>query len=94
MNSRLQPAPAGGCLAAACLSLVWICSNADSQTLAPPVTPAAAACEVTEGAVVRGPKEGRRLALVFTGHEFAEGGRDDPRRAGEAPSQGILLPDG
>jgi peptidoglycan/xylan/chitin deacetylase (PgdA/CDA1 family) len=30
---------------------------------------------LTEGAVVRGPKQGRRLALVFTGHEFAEGGQ-------------------
>ncbi|HEX6129466.1 MAG TPA: hypothetical protein VF071_10645, partial [Candidatus Limnocylindria bacterium] len=26
-----------------------------------------------EGAIVRGPVEHRRLALVFTGHEFAEG---------------------
>lgn len=34
----------------------------------------ASGCEVVEGAVVRGPQSGRRLALVFTGHEFAEGG--------------------
>lgn len=27
-----------------------------------------------EGAIVRGPRTDRRLALVFTGHEFAEGG--------------------
>jgi peptidoglycan/xylan/chitin deacetylase (PgdA/CDA1 family) len=26
-----------------------------------------------EGGIVRGPESGRRLALVFTGHEFAEG---------------------
>jgi peptidoglycan/xylan/chitin deacetylase (PgdA/CDA1 family) len=74
VNSRLRAAPAGiGCLAAACLLLAWTCSNAASQMIAPP--PGTAGCEVTEGAVVRGPKEGRRLALVFTGHEFAEGGQ-------------------
>jgi peptidoglycan/xylan/chitin deacetylase (PgdA/CDA1 family) len=34
------------------------------------------AAELTqrEGAIVRGPRAARRLALVFTGHEFAEGG--------------------
>jgi peptidoglycan/xylan/chitin deacetylase (PgdA/CDA1 family) len=31
-------------------------------------------CKMVEGAVVRGPTSGRRIALVFTGHEFAEGG--------------------
>jgi peptidoglycan/xylan/chitin deacetylase (PgdA/CDA1 family) len=31
-------------------------------------------CEIVEGAVVRGPQKERRLALVFTGHEFGEGG--------------------
>jgi peptidoglycan/xylan/chitin deacetylase (PgdA/CDA1 family) len=30
---------------------------------------------MTEGAIVRGPRERRRLALVFTGHEFGEGGK-------------------
>jgi peptidoglycan/xylan/chitin deacetylase (PgdA/CDA1 family) len=64
-----------GCLAAVCLSLAWMCSIVDSQTIAPPPPPVTAGCEVTEGAIVRGPKEGRRLALVFTGHEFAEGGQ-------------------
>src|SRR6516165_1176363 len=36
----------------------------------------APAVELTEreGAIVRGPRSARRLALVFTGHEFAEGG--------------------
>ncbi len=29
---------------------------------------------MTNGAVVRGPREARRLALLFSGHEFAEGG--------------------
>ncbi len=29
---------------------------------------------MTEGALVRGPRDGRRLALLFSGHEFAEGG--------------------
>jgi peptidoglycan/xylan/chitin deacetylase (PgdA/CDA1 family) len=35
--------------------------------------PIASGCVVVEGAVVRGPQSGRGLALVFTGHEFAEG---------------------
>ena len=30
--------------------------------------------EVKEGGIVRGPKDKRQLALVFTGHEYAEGG--------------------
>jgi peptidoglycan/xylan/chitin deacetylase (PgdA/CDA1 family) len=30
-------------------------------------------CEIAEGAVVRGPTTARRIALVFTGHEYAEG---------------------
>ena len=30
--------------------------------------------ETRAGAIVRGPKDRKRLALVFTGHEFAEGG--------------------
>jgi peptidoglycan/xylan/chitin deacetylase (PgdA/CDA1 family) len=36
----------------------------------------APAADLTErqGAIVRGPRADRRLALVFTGHEFAEGG--------------------
>jgi peptidoglycan/xylan/chitin deacetylase (PgdA/CDA1 family) len=31
-------------------------------------------CEMRDGAIVRGPKASRAIALVFTGHEFAEGG--------------------
>ena len=30
-------------------------------------------CEVRDGAIIRGPKSERKLALVFTGHEYAEG---------------------
>src|SRR4030095_2937888 len=29
-------------------------------------------CEMRDGAIVRGPKNQKRLALVFTAHEFAE----------------------
>lgn len=32
-------------------------------------------CELRDGGIVRGPKEPKHIALVFTGHEFAEGGR-------------------
>ena len=31
-------------------------------------------CELRDGGVIRGPKSERKLAFVFTGHEFAEGG--------------------
>lgn len=31
-------------------------------------------CEMRDGGILRGPKDERRLAFVFTGHEFAEGG--------------------
>lgn len=31
-------------------------------------------CEMREGGIIRGPKHEKQLALVFTGHEYAEGG--------------------
>ena len=31
-------------------------------------------CELRDGGIIRGPKERKHIALVFTGHEFAEGG--------------------
>jgi endoglucanase len=31
-------------------------------------------CEVRDGAIIRGPKTAKHIAIVFTGHEFAEGG--------------------
>lgn len=31
-------------------------------------------CEIQEGAILRGPKDEKRLALLFTAHEFGEGG--------------------
>ena len=31
-------------------------------------------CELRDGGIIRGPKEPKRIALVFAGHEFAEGG--------------------
>jgi len=31
-------------------------------------------CEMRDGAIVRGPKDQKRMAIVFTGHEFGEGG--------------------
>jgi len=33
----------------------------------------ASGCSWTDGAIVRGPTDSKRIALVFTGHEFAEG---------------------
>lgn len=45
-------------------------------------------CELQEGGIVRGPKEQKHLALVFTGHEYAEGGetilRELAKRQGRA----------
>jgi peptidoglycan/xylan/chitin deacetylase (PgdA/CDA1 family) len=47
-------------------------------SVAVPCVPAhdelAPGCQIVEGAIIRGPTSGRRIALVFTGHEFAEGG--------------------
>ena len=40
------------------------------------------ALQLGHGGIVRGPTATRRIALEFTGHEFAEGGADHPRRAG------------
>jgi peptidoglycan/xylan/chitin deacetylase (PgdA/CDA1 family) len=54
------------------IGVAWFVAAAHSRPVAP--LPVPAGCEVSEGAVVRGPKEDRRLAFVFTGHEFAEGG--------------------
>jgi len=61
----------------------WI-RTATLACLAPGFRPAAAqahdapaiaeGCAIVEGAIRRGPTADRRLALVFTGHEFAEGG--------------------
>lgn len=31
-------------------------------------------CEMRDGGIIRGPKDQKRIALVFTGHEYAEGG--------------------
>ena len=31
-------------------------------------------CELENGGIIRGPKASKRIALVFSGHEFAEGG--------------------
>ncbi|MSU58610.1 MAG: hypothetical protein EXS35_10610 [Pedosphaera sp.] len=31
-------------------------------------------CELRDGGIIRGPKSEKRIAFVFTGHEFAEGG--------------------
>jgi peptidoglycan/xylan/chitin deacetylase (PgdA/CDA1 family) len=31
-------------------------------------------CELRDGGILRGPKTDKRLALIFTGHEYAEGG--------------------
>ncbi len=31
-------------------------------------------CEIRDGGIIRGPKGEKKIALVFTGHEFAEGG--------------------
>lgn len=41
-----------------------------SEPKPPPVVPG---CTWVEGAIVRGPTSEKRIALVFTGHEFAEG---------------------
>lgn len=59
-------------MAARILSLWFVillagCAHVQSPSVKP-------ASQVREGALCRGPREIRKLALVFTGHEFAEGG--------------------
>ncbi|PWU09231.1 MAG: hypothetical protein C5B50_27910 [Verrucomicrobia bacterium] len=36
-------------------------------------SPQKSSCDVREGGIVRGPKDSKRIALVFTGHSYAEG---------------------
>jgi endoglucanase len=45
-------------------------------------------CAVTDGGIVRGPTSARRIALLFTAHEFAEGGETilDTLRQRRAPA--------
>jgi len=38
------------------------------------VLPSSAGFEIREGGIIRGPRTARQIALLFTGHEFAEGG--------------------
>lgn len=56
------------------LSALFLCgalSGAFAGESRPPAV--APGCTWAEGAIVRGPLETKRIALVFTGHEFAEG---------------------
>jgi endoglucanase len=73
VNRCVRPTPAAtGWLVAVCAGLACTYFSAVAQTITPARTPAGV--DVVQGAVVRGPTEERRLALVFTGHEFADGG--------------------
>jgi peptidoglycan/xylan/chitin deacetylase (PgdA/CDA1 family) len=56
-----------GARTAAIACLLWAPVLAFQHTAAPP--------ERRHGGIVRGPTADRRIALEFTGHEFAEGGR-------------------
>jgi endoglucanase len=56
-------------MAWACIATAWPAALPDAAAQ----TKLAPGCEVRDGAVVRGPQSDRRIALVFTGHEFAEG---------------------
>jgi peptidoglycan/xylan/chitin deacetylase (PgdA/CDA1 family) len=69
VNPRFRLKPAG--VAWLVAPFVWLAATwpgLDSRAAAPPGR------EEAEGAIVRGPRDSRRLALVFTGHEFGEGG--------------------
>ena len=50
-------------------------ADATTKPSKPAITEIVSGAEFSEGAVVRGPKTARRMALVFTGHEYAEGAR-------------------
>jgi len=49
------------------------CATAAAKSAAAPLG-YGSACEQSHGAVIRGDKSRRAIALAFTGHEFAEGG--------------------
>lgn len=53
-------------LFAAALTLAWVSPLAAQDR--------AQAAQYSHGGIIRGPSGGRRIALVFTGHAFAEGG--------------------
>lgn len=72
-----MPHPTASLLRATCsAALRWLSISLIVTTLSaadsPPPIPRTD-WQRSDGAVVRGPKTARRLALVFTGHEFAEG---------------------
>jgi endoglucanase len=57
---------------AACACLAALClAPRDANGEEPAV---AEGCTIVDGGITRGPTSARRLALVFTGHEYADGG--------------------
>lgn len=57
------------------LLLIWTILIRPGTCLAADASapPSANACETREGAIIRGPKNERKIAVAFTGHSFAEG---------------------
>lgn len=60
-----------GLLMAALLSVQVFSSCASKQVNLN--TAIVSGCEIRQGGIIRGPVDRKRIALVFTGHEFAEG---------------------
>jgi len=54
--------------------LLWMCCLASAAGAKPAVASQPRDLEFREGGIIRGPTSSRQLALVFTGHSFAEGG--------------------
>jgi peptidoglycan/xylan/chitin deacetylase (PgdA/CDA1 family) len=59
-------------LVAVCIAFASAWPRAASLAPAPKLT--LPGCDVREGAVVRGPRGNHRVALIFTGHDYGEGG--------------------
>lgn len=60
--------------AVCCAAIALIAPSARGRQAGDQPRASQADVQVAEGGIVRGPTGARRLALVFTGHEFAEGG--------------------
>ena len=60
-----------------CVGMAWGCGGLARSPAGPGASQKAErqGVEVREGGIVRGPTSARKLAIVFTGHSYAEGGK-------------------
>ena len=53
--------------------MTTLLSNSSLIAAEPPASASTTNCETWEGAIIRGPKNEKKIAVSFTGHSFAEG---------------------